>query len=72
MPRRIRVEKDDVLVVNGIYELSAADLRRMINPNARMLWAFITKDARVMPVMYTEDHVIWLTDKDMERTDVQV
>jgi hypothetical protein len=60
---RKTVYKDDTIVI-GDYSVSAEVLATIINPDARLLWAFIEKDGRIQPVPYGEDKVIWLTDND--------
>jgi hypothetical protein len=59
-----------MLVVAG-YEVAADILAEIINPKARLLWAFEKSDdgTRIMPVCYDETKVLWLTDKDIERKD---
>lgn len=65
MPRRIRIQRDDVLIV-GAYEFDANVLAQMLRPRVRALWAFIAnkESGNIQPVMYTEDRVIWLQDED--------
>ena len=67
--RRIVVLKDDVLVIRGI-EIDAEVLREIVDPTKRLLWAFIKKDGDVMPVAYSEDRCIWLSDDDLVRAEV--
>jgi hypothetical protein len=68
---RVVVNGKDLLVV-GKYELDATILEQILNPQARVLWAFVERDGRVMPVPYTEDRVVWLTDEDLVRADKDV
>jgi hypothetical protein len=67
--RKVYVREDDVLVL-GEYEISAAVLRQMIKPEARVLWAFIVGENgdAVQPVPFSEENCIWLEAKDLERT----
>ena len=68
--RRIVVGSTDVLVVQG-YEIDASVLSAIVNPDTRILWAFICKpdDNIIQPVPYDECRVIWLTDDDLIRTE---
>lgn len=70
MPRRIRIQRDDVLII-GSYEFDANVLTQMLRPKARALWAFLADKAtgNIQPVMYTEDRVIWLTPEDKVPSD---
>jgi hypothetical protein len=49
------------------YAIDANILDAIVNPEARLLWAFIKKDHDIRPVPYSEDKVIWLTDEDLVR-----
>ena len=70
MPRRIVVAKDDVLVVAG-YEIDASVLETVLNPHARLLWAFIAKDGCLQPAAYSEQQVIWLEPSDFTYPDLK-
>lgn len=64
------LRKEDVIVLGGV-ELHCDTLRAMIDPEARLLWGFVRNDlGDIMAVPYTENQLIWLDDKDLERTDV--
>ena len=63
MARRIEVWADDTVVI-GDYAVSAEILATILNPDARLLWAFIEKNGKLQPIPYGEDKVIWLTDND--------
>lgn len=68
---RIRVRKGDVLIIDGL-ELDGATLRMILKPEARVLWAFLrNKSGDIQPVPYDENHVIWLQENDLERTDAE-
>ena len=69
MRRRIVVRKDDVLIVNGM-ELDGEVLRSIVDPDKRLLWAFVREGGDTRPVAYAEDRVIWLTDEDLVRKEV--
>jgi hypothetical protein len=70
--RRIELRKDDVLVVNG-YELDAGALESILDPEARVLWAFVKNETGdVRPVAFNETHCIWLQDSDLVRADAEV
>ena len=62
--RRIVVRSADTLIVNG-YELDGEILKELLNPDNRVLWAFIKQDTRIQPVAYDESRVMWLTDEDL-------
>ena len=62
--RRITVRKDDVLVFKG-YEVDAEVLRAMIDPQPRVLWAFVRQGSRIQPIAYSEEQVIWLTEEEV-------
>lgn len=66
--RRIVVRKSDILVING-YEVDASVLTGMVDPEKRILWAFVRADngVDVQPVAYSEERVIWLTEEDLVR-----
>ena len=66
--RRIVVRKTDMLVIDG-YEVDASVLVGMIDPDKRVLWAFIRAEngVDIRPVPYDEERVIWLTDEDLRR-----
>jgi hypothetical protein len=67
VPRtRIIVHKNDVLVVNGM-EIDGEILKSIVNPDARLLWAFVKKGNDIQPVPYDETHCVWLTDEDLVR-----
>jgi hypothetical protein len=69
--RRIVVRKSDVLVVNG-YELDAAVLQSIVDPERRLLWTF-TRSAdggNIQPTAYSEERVIWITDDDLARREI--
>jgi hypothetical protein len=65
--RRIVVSADDLLVVNGM-ELDGEILKAIVQPDKRVLWAFVRKGGDVRPVAYTEQQVIWL-DRGEEDSD---
>ncbi len=71
--RRMRVLAGDKLVING-YEIDGDILQTIVNPEARLLWAFIKSEdgASIQPVSYREDRVIWLTQEDLVRSEVDV
>ena len=62
--RRIAVRKDDVLVFKG-FEIDAEVLRAIVNPDVRVLWAFVKRGVQIQPVAYAEDRVIWLTEEEV-------
>jgi hypothetical protein len=62
--RRIAVRKDDVLIFKG-FEIDAEVLSAIINPDVRVLWAFVKKDAQIQPVAYSETQCIWLTEEEV-------
>jgi hypothetical protein len=64
--RTLVIRNNDTLVFKG-YEIDADILDAIVNPEARLLWAFIKKDHDIRPVAYSEDKVIWLTDEDLVR-----
>jgi len=67
--RKVYVRDDDVLVL-GEYEISAAILKQVMKPDARVLWAFIASENgdAVQPVPYDETRVLWLEDNDLDRS----
>lgn len=64
--RTLVIRSNDTLVFKG-YEIDANILDAIVNPEARLLWAFIKKGHDIRPVAYSEDKVIWLTDEDLVR-----
>ena len=62
--RRIIVRKDDELVYHG-WVIDVEVLDAIIDPGARVLWAFERKAGRVQPTAYTEADCIWLDQKDI-------
>ena len=69
MGRYVTVRKGDTLVVAG-HELDVTVLEQIVNPEPRILWAFVRNDAGdIQPVAYDEARVIWLTEEDMVRAD---
>lgn len=64
--RRLVIRSNDTLVFKG-YEIDAEILEAIVNPSARLLWAFVKKGHDIRPVAYSEDKVIWLTDEDLVR-----
>ena len=64
--RTLVIRSNDTLVFKG-YEIDADILDAIVNPDKRLLWAFIKKDHDIRPVAYSEDKVIWLTDEDLVR-----
>jgi hypothetical protein len=70
MSRYITVKSTDTLVIGG-REVDAAVLEKVLSPDNRVLWAFVANDVGdIMPIAYSEDHCIWLSDKDLERTEI--
>jgi hypothetical protein len=72
--RRIKVGSNDVLLVGG-YELTIDILHAVINPDARILWAFIRNRRNprlIQPVAYDETRVVWIEDSDLEHIDIGV
>jgi hypothetical protein len=71
--RRIIAHRDDVLVLNG-FEVDASVLIDITKPGRRLLWAFVQSEdgARICPVAYSEDRVIWLTAEDLVRNKTEV
>jgi len=54
-------------------EISSAVLDAVVDRNSRVLWAFISKDDRIMAVPYGEDQCIWMTPEDiMQPNEVEV
>jgi hypothetical protein len=66
-PRRLLVNKTDVLVIGG-YEIDAAILTDIIKPDKRLLWAFVAKGTQVQPVCFSEEHCVWLLESDLDRS----
>jgi hypothetical protein len=66
--RYIRVRSTDTLVINGLA-LDVSILEDMLQPNTRVLWAFVHDETTVRPVPYSEDRCIWLTDEDLVRNE---
>ena len=66
--RRIVVRKTDTLIIDG-YEVDASVLGDMMDPERRLLWAFVRAEngVDIRPVPYDEERVIWLTDEDLQR-----
>lgn len=72
MGRQHIVRRGDTIVVGG-NELDAAVLEQLVNPDKRMLWAFVRNDSGdVQPVAYDETRIIWLADEDLVRSDNEV
>lgn len=70
--RRVEVGCADVLVYRGV-EIDCALLDVVLGKNSRVLWAFISKDDRIMAVPYGEDQCIWMTPEDvMQPNEVEV
>ncbi len=67
--RRLVVREDDIIVLGG-YEFSAAVLKAVLDPDRRLLWAFVKAEGghAVQPVAYDETRVLWLSEEDLERT----
>ncbi len=69
MARRIvaicRLAAEDFIILNN-YKIGVDVLHALINPDARLLWAFIKKDDRIQAVAYDEAHCIWLEPSDLE------
>jgi hypothetical protein len=67
--RRVAISEDDIIVFGG-YELSASVLKSIIEPDRRLLWAFVKAegDRAIQPVAYGEDRILWLLPEDLERT----
>lgn len=65
MQRTIVIRKSDKVVVNG-YEVTGEMLKLLMDPAARLLWAFVEKDGRLQVVPYDENKVIWM---DLENVD---
>jgi hypothetical protein len=69
MGRYVTVRRGDTVVVAG-HELDVTVLEQIVNPDPRVLWAFVRNDAGdVQPVAYDETRVIWLADEDLVRND---
>jgi hypothetical protein len=67
--RRVAIRTGDLLVLNG-FEIDAAILSDIVNPDKRLLWAFVRGgDDTIRPVAYTEDRVIWLAEEDLVRNE---
>lgn len=64
--RRILLRTDDVLKI-GQYEVEAEVLTSIVNPNNRLLWAFIEKDGRIQAVPYSEEQVLWMQESDLSK-----
>jgi len=65
--RRLQIRTGDLLVVKG-FELQAEVLEQIINPDNRVLWAFVRNDhGDLQPVPYDESRVVWLADDDIIR-----
>jgi hypothetical protein len=71
MRRRVIVRKDDVLVVDGL-ELDASILRAMLEPDKRILWAFVRSEdgESIQPLAISEERCIWLEPTDLERKEL--
>jgi len=65
--RAIRVTEQDTLLING-YRVSGEVLAMIIDPDPRVLWAFVRQNKNIQPIPYTEEKLIWLTPADLERT----
>lgn len=71
VPKQLRIEGTRILYGTVSFDLEI--LESIMNSDCRMLWAFVRDEyGDVMACPYTEDQVIWLTDKDIERTDEEV
>jgi hypothetical protein len=68
----VTLGKYDTLVLDDGRQVLSEDLRRMLDPRTRALWGVVEKEGVVKPVMYTEQDVVWTTEKDWERRDVEV
>lgn len=64
--KRIEVNRDDTIVYRGMT-VDPELLDIIVDAERRVLWGFMrdakTGDVRAIP--YTEDQVIWMTDKDV-------
>lgn len=64
-PRRVRVMPGDEIELAG-FIIDADILGALMDPANRALWSFVDDGkGRVQPIPYTEDRVIWLSDKDV-------
>jgi hypothetical protein len=70
--RRIVVRRDDVLILPSGFEVDASTLVDITTLDKRLLWAFTKSEdgLEIRPVAYSEDRVIWLTDEDLVRSNV--
>ena len=69
---RIKVGPNDVLLLGG-YEITLDVLSAVINPDARLLWAFIRSEKNphlIQPVAYDEKRVVWIEESDLEHIDI--
>jgi hypothetical protein len=57
---KVLVDQDRcVMKVNG-FEIDLAVLLAIVNPDSRVLWAFIRNGKRIQALPYDESKVIWL------------
>jgi hypothetical protein len=66
--RVISVRRSDKLLVSS-REISGEMLSLLLQPNQRLLWAFVEKEGVVQAVPYNEERVIWLDKPDLEEAD---
>ena len=62
--RKIVVRSIDTLVIDGL-EVDGDVLKSILNPDNRVLWAFIKNEGRIQPVAYDESRVLWLQETDL-------
>lgn len=73
MLRRSRVGPVSTsMVVHKGYQINTTVLDAIVSRNCRVLWAFVEKDGEIRAVPYTEDQVIWIEPRDLEREDEDV
>ena len=59
------VNPGDTVVLNGV-EIGTDVLDVILNPDARLLWAFLHRNGLITPVCYSEEKVIWIDASDNE------
>jgi len=71
--REIVVQPGDVLIYRD-KAVGTDVLDAVLDTDRRLLWAFVSNEAGdVIAVCYSEDHVIWLSDSDVQaEKDVEV
>jgi len=62
--RTIVVQSADTLVING-WKVDGEVLKSILNPENRVLWAFIKNERRIQPIAYDEAQCVWLQDTDL-------